>query len=202
MTREVPCLHRATVLAYTDPDEDAERLLAIGDLSSTGNEADKWVETHTDRPQAYDYALHAIMIDDIPDLDHTGDVDHITAGVGNTTLSGRPSDEPAETPDLDDIPDMEEDLEEGYDEATAAPHAPYVVMNSFILRITAHALSCHSEFELEVAYGNFLQVRTYDVMITYDEYYQTPRVWLVGYDAVNSDLPLPTKYHVTNRVVA
>jgi len=216
MSRGVPCLRRATTLAYTDADEDAERLLAIGDLSSTGNEADEWVETHTGRPPAHDSAVNAGMIDDIPDLDYTGGVDHITAGVGNTTLSGRPAEttDLGDIPDLDDIPDMEEDLEEdleeGDDEATAAPpkptrevtHAPYVVMNSFILRITAHALSCHSEFEIEVAKGNLLQVRTYDVMITYDKYYQTPRIWLLGYDEVNSDLPLPTKCPVTNRAVA
>jgi len=28
-------------------------------------------------------------------------------------------------------------------------------------------------------------MRTYDVSITYDKYYQTPRVWLCGYDEVN-----------------
>ncbi|GAB2294105.1 E2-like enzyme [Dionaea muscipula] len=30
--------------------------------------------------------------------------------------------------------------------------------------------------------GNILRTRTYDVSITYDKYYQTPRVWLTGYD--------------------
>ncbi|KAF8894314.1 autophagocytosis associated protein, partial [Gymnopilus junonius] len=34
----------------------------------------------------------------------------------------------------------------------------------------------------ESAKNNLLQVRTYDVMISYDKYYQTPRVWLIGYD--------------------
>lgn len=29
---------------------------------------------------------------------------------------------------------------------------------------------------------NILKTRTYDVSITYDKYYQTPRVWLTGYD--------------------
>ncbi|CAM9524803.1 unnamed protein product [Heterosigma akashiwo] len=29
---------------------------------------------------------------------------------------------------------------------------------------------------------NILRTRTYDVSITYDKYYQTPRVWLFGYD--------------------
>jgi len=133
----VPCLRRATALAYTDADEDAERLLAIGDLSSTGSEADEWVETHTGRPSAHDSAVNAGVIDDIPDLDGAGD---LTAGIGNITLSGRPSGEPAETPDLDDIPDMEEELEEGDDEATAAPPKPtkedteasYVLLHEFI----------------------------------------------------------------------
>lgn len=31
---------------------------------------------------------------------------------------------------------------------------------------------------------NIIQVRTYDCMITYDKYYQTPRMWLLGYDEV------------------
>ena len=42
--------------------------------------------------------------------------------------------------------------------------------------------------EVEVAKGNLLQVRTYDVMITYDKYYQTPRIWLLGYDEVSSSV--------------
>jgi ubiquitin-like-conjugating enzyme ATG3 len=29
---------------------------------------------------------------------------------------------------------------------------------------------------------NILRTRTYDISITYDKYYQTPRVWLFGYD--------------------
>lgn len=107
----MPCLRRATALAYIDADEDAERLLAIGDLSSTGSETDEWVEIHTGRPSARDSAGNAGVIDDIPDLDGAGDVDRVTAGVGGVSLSG-PA-EPAETPDLDDIPDMEEDLEGG-----------------------------------------------------------------------------------------
>jgi len=30
--------------------------------------------------------------------------------------------------------------------------------------------------------GHILKTRTYDLSITYDKYYQTPRVWLNGYD--------------------
>lgn len=30
-----------------------------------------------------------------------------------------------------------------------------------------------------------IHTRTYDLHITYDKYYQTPRLWLTGYDEVN-----------------
>ena len=46
---------------------------------------------------------------------------------------------------------------------------------------------------IEVAKGNLLQIRTYDFMITYETYYRTARIWLLGYDEVSSDIPPPTK---------
>jgi ubiquitin-like-conjugating enzyme ATG3 len=36
----------------------------------------------------------------------------------------------------------------------------------------------------EPAVDNRLGVRTYDLNITYDKYYQVPRLWLIGYDEV------------------
>jgi len=90
-----------------------------------------------------------------------------------------------ETPDLDDIPDMEEeDLEEGEDEATAAPR---VVASGGVTD------------QIDVAKENLLQVRTYDVMITYDKYYQTPRIWLIGYDENRTPL---TPSHIFQDVSA
>lgn len=32
-----------------------------------------------------------------------------------------------------------------------------------------------------------MRTRTYDLSITYDKYYQTPRMWLCGYDEVSGD---------------
>lgn len=32
--------------------------------------------------------------------------------------------------------------------------------------------------------GEIIHTRTYDLHITYDKYYQTPRLWLTGYDEV------------------
>ena len=31
-------------------------------------------------------------------------------------------------------------------------------------------------------HDHIVSTRTYDLMITYDKYYQVPRFWLVGYD--------------------
>ncbi|KAG9309261.1 autophagy-related protein 3 [Chiua virens] len=176
VTHGVPCLRRATSLAYTDADEDAERLLNFGDAS--GGAADEWVETHAGRKPTVDSAANPGEIDDIPDLD--GDADHeLATAVGNVSISSTTGATVGETPDLDDIPDMEEeDLEEGEDEATAAPKA---VASGVVIDAS----------EIEVAKGNLLQVRTYDVMITYDKYYQTPRIWLIGYDENRTPLTPP-----------
>jgi hypothetical protein len=167
VTRGVPCLRRATSLAYTDADEDAERLLDLGD--GTAAEGDEWVETHTGRVSDNNPA----QIDDIPDADD--DDDHALSGkMADMGLGKHGADGGGtaigEIPDMDEIPDMEEDFEEAEDEAARKPAGSNIIDSA----------------EVEVAKGNLLQVRTYDVMITYDKYYQTPRIWLVGYDEVQA----------------
>ncbi|KAI0044205.1 hypothetical protein FA95DRAFT_297393 [Auriscalpium vulgare] len=174
VTRGVPCLRRATSLAYTDADEDAERLLNFGDGSAAGGEADEWVETHAGRHPSADSAANPGSIDDIPDLDGGNDDEGLASGVGNLSISAV-----ADTPDMDDIPDMEEDLEDE-DDAAAAPS-----------RAAPPSGKGVESGEVEVANGNLLQVRTYDVMITYDKYYQTPRTWLLGYDENRTPLTPP-----------
>jgi ubiquitin-like-conjugating enzyme ATG3 len=118
VTRGVPCLRRATSLAYTDADEDAERLLSFGDSSGA---ADEWVETHAGRGATIDSAANPGEIDDIPDLDGDG----LAGAMVGVSIASDADATVGETPDLDDIPDMEEEgLEEGEDEATVAPSAP------------------------------------------------------------------------------
>lgn len=41
---------------------------------------------------------------------------------------------------------------------------------------------------------NTLQTRTYDLNITYDKYYQTPRLWLTGYDEYHKPLSVEHMY--------
>jgi len=123
VTRGVPCLRRATSLAYTDADEDAERLVSFADHQG-GGDRDEWVETHAGRKSNMNSSVVGDM-DDIPDLDGN---DHENVATGMTALSLGPSSGGGvpETPDLDDIPDMEEDDLEEKDEATATATPPAV----------------------------------------------------------------------------
>ena len=121
VTRGVPCLRRAQSLAYTDADEDAERLLSFGDSSNPDKE-DEWVETHAGRKVAMDAMTNANEIQDIPDLDADADAagtaGSVARGMAGLSLGPQQADVP---PDLDDIPDIDESLEEVEDAATAAP---------------------------------------------------------------------------------
>lgn len=85
---------------------------------------------------------------------------------------------------IGDIPDMDDEDEDALgnlgggvaeyeDPATAAPAQP-----------AAAAAPAADAKDSTVGSGsaNILSVRTYDCLITYDKYYQTPRMWLVGYD--------------------
>ena len=95
--------------------------------------------------------------DDIPDID---------AGVAAVSLSAEAeadeaSDASSDIPDMDDFVDVAAEAEE--DEASlfsTGKSAP-----------SAEALDAH-----------ILRTRTYDLSVSYDKYYQTPRVWLHGYD--------------------
>jgi hypothetical protein len=58
---------------------------------------------------------------------------------------------------------------------------------------------------------NLLRVRTYDCSITYDKYYQTPRMWLLGYDEVgpssifcafSSLIDIMTEFHTVAQITA
>lgn len=59
-----------------------------------------------------------------------------------------------------------------------------------------------------VAEGDIIRTRTYDLHITYDKYYQTPRLWLFGYDEVRfrlsdsfSSFPLSEKIHSQHSIM-
>lgn len=87
-------------------------------------------------------------------------------------------------PDIQDIPDMDDedelggmnggDVEEENDPANAANNS-----SATTSKVTT---TTNDKEETKPNNDNLLSVRTYDCLITYDKYYQTPRMWLIGYN--------------------
>ena len=84
-----------------------------------------------------------------------------------------------ETMKIDDIPEIGEDFEDEDDDAVVLPSATEIAR-------AAGRVNGGTEDD------DIVKTRTYDLTITYDKYYQTPRVWLNGYDE-NSLVLKPSK---------
>ncbi|GAQ83284.1 autophagy-related protein 3 [Klebsormidium nitens] len=82
-----------------------------------------------------------------------------------------PSRGAAEADDEDEVPDMDEFQDDNnlVEDDAATFQIPYLRAE-------------------EPGDENILRTRTYDLSITYDKYYQTPRVWLYGYDEAKRPL--------------
>ncbi|KAJ1043482.1 hypothetical protein NDA10_005145 [Ustilago hordei] len=167
--------------------DDDEKLMSFDESGAEAGEDDQWVATHFD-PQRGPSGRAGEMMD-IPDIGEDqsapenqlteGQEDDLAARVAGITVNTQGSSQgPAtsanEIGDIPDIPDMDDEtddlaggIEEEDDPATAA--VPNVSN-------TASASASGADN------GKLLSVRKYDCIITYDKYYQTPRMWLVGYD--------------------
>ncbi|CAG8523278.1 13985_t:CDS:2 [Acaulospora morrowiae] len=117
-----------------------------------GEEA--WVATHSGRA--------ATNIEEIAQPIE-GDEDEVNKRISKIVLEDINDKEDVDIPDMDDIPDIEEVEDEVVEEDDPA------------------ALGNGTSLD-DGPSDKILQVRTYDVFITYDKYYQTPRMWLFGYD--------------------
>ncbi|KAJ3207183.1 E2-like enzyme [Dinochytrium kinnereticum] len=153
ITRNVPCLKRVKAMEMNATAEDAEEVLGDTELEGEG-----WVATRPNQKEG-----EAGAIQEIADMD-----EEPSASEANTSVDAAPggSSEPqssAEIPNIDDIPDMDEEAE------------------------LVEAMEEDDPAALNRADGEdngdkILKTRTYDMSITYDKYYQTPRVFLFGYD--------------------
>jgi ubiquitin-like-conjugating enzyme ATG3 len=84
---------------------------------------------------------------------------------------------------MDDFVDLGAEEEE--DDASAAAPRRGIADSDAELFSAAGATTAATKNPAD----NILKTRTYDLSITYDKYYQTPRVWLSGYDEHRSVLP-------------
>ncbi|MCO5562952.1 hypothetical protein L7F22_016588 [Adiantum nelumboides] len=152
--------------------ETDERLLNFGEghdgdeVAGKGTEED-WLATHLD-----DDPSHSAVAGDIADIpDSEPPMASLTPGEEDE-LASRIGDIPDMDDEDDELGGLGEGVVEADDPATANVHRGTTFSSQ---QGTASVAGGQTISKL-------ISVRTYDCLITYDKYYQTPRMWLVGYN--------------------
>jgi ubiquitin-like-conjugating enzyme ATG3 len=121
---------------------------------------------------------------DVLDMDDVGGVEQNN---GTATATAKAATAKATTTAAETTPynrkDEYTDMSEFEDDNIMMDEAPAVVGAPSSSSNTATTNNNNND-------DNILKVRSYDVYITYDKYYQTPRVWLMGYNETGSNQPL------------
>mmetsp|Transcript_41708 Transcript_41708/g.75100 ORF Transcript_41708/g.75100 Transcript_41708/m.75100 type:complete len:351 (-) Transcript_41708:333-1385(-) len=179
MTRNVPCTARVSSL---------ENVVAVSNREAGGGGDDDdddgdWLVSHILTAEEQRKREEKALEEEFDILDGEGEVVEKLGQVSISGEQGKSSEKKdaagataaADGEDDDEYADMAdfEDDDVMADEAavTAAPSVPSTT-------------DAANENE------NILKVRSYDISITYDKYYQTPRVWLMGYADDGSNRPL------------
>ncbi|KAJ2486678.1 E2-like enzyme [Coemansia sp. RSA 2050] len=180
ITRNVPCLQRADQMVFGLGD-GLEQMGDDGWVSAYAGHKGMSAQDEEDIEEIGDLNDADVQVPSAKEIERlTRGVEDIDVGNANQDLDtplGQAADEEEdgieEIPsDLDEIPDIDDELEgfdaaeEDEDPAAAAPPVAHTA-----------AVPGGSGDEDKI-----LRTRTYDISITYDKYYQTPRVWLFGYD--------------------
>ena len=160
----VPCLRRACAIDGTLEASD-ERI-----VETSHDDGDGWVQTSSRAVNHHDDGA----VVDITDLDETENPVSLKNGGNNSDDGAVDIDD---VPDLDDLVIKDEDDEEDDDSVLVSR---YGGSSKPVVNVASG--------------GSILRTRTYDLCITYDKYYQTPRFWLVGYDEEKRPLPPKAVY--------
>lgn len=172
ITRSVPCYRRCKQMEYVGEETIVED---DGDSGEGG-----WVETHH-----FDSATGLKLEEKLSEMTMDGGA-----------CKEEPEDAPEEmvTPENthnedgdDDDDDDEEacDMEEFAESGMLEKMDPATAVRAPKPEPVAAKSSSGAKGE-EGEDDGIVKTRTYDLHITYDKYYQTPRLWVVGYDEVGS----------------
>lgn len=192
LTRNVPCADRAksmeeSMLGETVVDMSLDLLYTDAENTQAGKGDDGWLVSHHVEPvsknagvlQQKDTGCSKIDDFDVIDVNEGEDgcdmvvttsaastlSPHSKKNIDNSNVAFQPKDE--EGDDLSEYGDMD-DFEDNILQDDAAVMANTGTLNN----------SGGNDLELD---GNIIKTRTYDLSITYDKYYQTPRIWMMGY---------------------
>jgi ubiquitin-like-conjugating enzyme ATG3 len=187
VTRNVPCPTRASTL---------ENSVAIGEEQTAkfSEECgdDDWLVSRVISPEEQQQRMDEKLVEefDILDMDDEG-------GDGDEKAKAK---ETAEDAEVD--ADMATENEDNAEEATATATAPdevveeedeYADMEEFedenviedeaAVPAGATGTMSNTDKNADSADDNIVKTRTYDMSITYDKYYQTPRIFLMGFSS-------------------
>lgn len=174
ITRNVPCYRRCKQMEYSG---DQEKVIESDDGDGG------WVDTHHYAEGTLN--LLQEQISEVMNLESKDD-----NAVGDRGGSGGADDDDDEG-ECGEAKDMEEFEESGLLEA--ADNATLDV-SSAIPAETGGSDSTQATSVTAAGVGEIVQTRTYDLNITYDKFYQTPRLWLYGYSENRQPLTVDDMY--------
>ncbi|TMW53760.1 hypothetical protein DOY81_001165 [Sarcophaga bullata] len=179
ITRNVPCYRRCKQMEYVGEETVVEEEGGDGG----------WVETHQLNEDGTAQELEKICeltLDDSKEEMHTPDCDEPADMDDAAAAAGLEEDE-----DDEEALDMDEFEESGMLDLVD----PAVALTT--RKTEKSATNTKAEGGAAAALDNgdsVLHTRTYDLHITYDKYYQTPRLWVVGYDEQRKPLTVEQMY--------
>ncbi|KAH8266137.1 hypothetical protein KR038_006506 [Drosophila bunnanda] len=181
ITRNVPCYRRCKQMEYV-----GEETLVEEESGDGG-----WVETHQlndDGTTQLEDKICELTMEETKDEMHTPDSDKSAPG---TAAGAEDEDE-----DDDEAIDMD-DFEESGMLDLVDPAVATTTRKPETETKAAGTSSAAAAAGGEASGGGdsaVLHTRTYDLHISYDKYYQTPRLWVVGYDEQRKPLTVEQMY--------
>ncbi|XP_064456041.1 ubiquitin-like-conjugating enzyme ATG3 isoform X2 [Ornithodoros turicata] len=170
VTRNVPCYRRCKQMEYSMEQEKV--------LEEEGDEDGGWVDTH-----------HYV------DPSSSGLAEHVqemTLEPHKETASPVRKAKPRGAGDNADEDDDDDDDED--DDEEAADMDAFVESGLLDAEDTATVVPQTISAAAAPLSGGIVSTRTYDLNITYDNYYRTPRLWLYGYDENREPLDMEAMY--------
>lgn len=178
ITKNVPCSKRCSHLM--DNLKDSQEKVIEEDTGDGG-----WVDTHFAQSAQ---ASEASATHEIRDETTDNEVKHIKEL--NNQLKASNDNEDEEEDDDDEAVDMD-----SYDHNVKDDDETTVVKPIVSKQVETTNKAAAGNLEQEEEDANvFIPTRTYDLNITYDNYYRTPRLWLSGYDENNKPLTIEQMY--------
>lgn len=167
ITRSVPCPRRCKQMEYND---DHEKIIEEDDPDDPDG---GWVDTH--HYAGLDEKVSEMTLDSKPGASGSSSAD---------VASMQSPDKDEEEEEEGEAADMEE-----FEESGLLDEDDKATLNTTDSGKVDTCLPTSA-----VVDDDIIRTRTYDLHITYDKYYQTPRLWLSGYDETRKPLTVEQMY--------